>query len=192
MRTLAVLVLASLLGGCASSRVALLTNEDDAGGWAGAVAIFDAKTRTELGVLTVANTGATLGGPTIRARPVDPSPYASLLDSLPPPPKHFRLYFAEGTTQLTEVSKATFETLRQLVTAGSYVQIVGYTDTLGKASDNQRLSEERAVEIKNELIRLGLPVQDAKTTGRGEHDLAKPTADEVREPENRRVEVILR
>ena len=35
-------------------------------------------------------------------------------------------------------------------------------------------------------------MQDARTTGRGEHDLARPTADNVDEPLNRRVEVVLR
>jgi outer membrane protein OmpA-like peptidoglycan-associated protein len=123
---------------------------------------------------------------------VDPAAYADLVNTLPPPPRHFRLYFVEGTTTLTEASKPTFQIVQALVTPGSYVQIVGYTDTVGSAADNQKLSERRADEIKRALVALGLPVQDARTTGRGEHDLAKPTADNVAEPLNRRVEIVLR
>jgi outer membrane protein OmpA-like peptidoglycan-associated protein len=187
---IAAAALAAVLAGCASTNVALLGAEG--GGGTGAVAVLDSKTDSDVGVLTVANTGARLGGQTVRAQPVKPEAYASLLSTLPPPAQHFTLYFVEGTTDLTEASKPTFDALRRVVTPGSYVQIIGYTDTVGSAEDNQRLSDLRATEIKKALISLGLPVQDAKTTGRGEHDLAKPTADQVSEPENRRVEVILR
>lgn len=190
MRRLATLAAAVLLTGCASSRVTLLSGEPGAA--AGAVAVFDPKSDAELGSLTVANTAAGLGGRRVQPRPVDPAAYADLLRTLPPPPQHFRLYFIEGTTSLTEASKPTFEQLKSLVTPGSYVQIVGYTDTVGSEADNQKLSERRANEIKKALVALGLPVQDARTTGRGEHDLAKPTADNVDEPLNRRVEIVLR
>lgn len=191
VRLAAVLGVALLMGACASSsRVVLLGGE--AGSPAGAVAVLDRKSEAEVGTLTAANTAAGLSGRTFRPRPVDPAAYADLLGGLPPPPQHFRLYFVEGTTALTEGSKPTFQQLQALVTPGSYVQIVGYTDTVGSDADNQKLSERRAAEIKKALVALGLPVQDARTTGRGEHDLAKPTADNVDEPENRRVEVVLR
>ena len=182
---------ALLMGGCASSsRVVLLDGE--AGSPAGAVAVLDRKSKAEVGTLSAANTAASLGGRTVRPRTVDPAAYADLLGGLPPPPQHFRLYFIEGSTTLTEASKPTFQRLQALVAPGSYVQIVGYTDTVGSPADNQKLSERRAAEIKEALVALGLPVQNARTTGRGEHDLAEPTADNVDEPLNRRVEVILR
>lgn len=186
----ALLVGAALISGCASASVTLLADEPGSG--PGAIAVLDRKSEAEVGTLSLANTTAGLGGRTVRARPANPAVYADLLAVLPPPPQHFRLYFAEGTATLTAASKPTFQRLQALVTPGSYVQIVGYTDTVGSAADNQRLSEARAIEIKRALVALGLPVQDAKTTGRGEHDLAKPTADNVEEPLNRRVEVILR
>jgi outer membrane protein OmpA-like peptidoglycan-associated protein len=190
VRRLAALGAAAFLSACASDKVTLLA--DEAGAPQGAVAVFDPKSGAEVGTLSAANTAASLGGRAVRAQPADPSAHAALLSALPPPPRHFRLYFIEGTTTLTEASKPTFRQLQALVTPGSYVQIIGYTDTVGSGSDNQRLSEARASEIKRALVALGLPIQDAVTTGRGEHDLARPTADNVAEPLNRRVEVILR
>jgi outer membrane protein OmpA-like peptidoglycan-associated protein len=190
MRVLAAIILAGFLCGCASEKLSLLTDEGSSA--SGAVAVLDPKSGAEIGTLSAANTTARLGGSAVRARTMDPAAYAELLAALPPPPQHFRLYFLEGTTTLTEASKPAFAQLQALVTPGSYVQIIGYTDTVGSEADNQVLSERRAAEVKRALIAQGLPVQDATTTGRGEHDLAKPTPPGVDEPLNRRVEVILR
>ena len=74
----------------------------------------------------------------------------------------------------------------------SEVQITGHTDTVGSDDSNDRLSYERAVEIRAELVKQGLPVAAAKVTGRGERELLVQTADGVSEQANRRVEVILR
>jgi hypothetical protein len=45
--------------------------------------------------------------------------------------------------------------------------------------------------VADELARLGVPEADIVTIGRGEEDLLVPTADGVREPRNRRVEVVV-
>jgi outer membrane protein OmpA-like peptidoglycan-associated protein len=180
------------LAACATPGARVTLMEGEGGASAGAVAVFDADGKAEVGQLTAANTTARIGGRGLDARPSDPAAYAELVGALPPPPRQFRLYFAEGGTTLTEASRQTFELLKSLVTPGSYVQIVGYTDTVGSEADNQKLSERRALEIRDALVAMGLPVQDARTTGRGKHDLAKPTADNVAEPLNRRVEVVLR
>jgi outer membrane protein OmpA-like peptidoglycan-associated protein len=72
------------------------------------------------------------------------------------------------------------------------VQVTGHTDTLGKESDNDRLSEERAQAIREMLIAQGLKSNFIRAVGRGERELLIPTPDNVREPRNRRVEVIVR
>ena len=102
------------------------------------------------------------------------------------------MYFFEGTTDLTPESAPILEALRAVVTESSEVQITGHTDAVGSFQDNDSLSHERAVEIRAALVKKGLPVANAKVTGRGERELRVKTADGVREPANRRVEVILR
>ena len=70
------------------------------------------------------------------------------------------------------------------------LQVTGYTDLSGSASYNQRLSERRANAVAAALERLGVPRSDMVVTGRGMNDPRVPTAPGVREPQNRRVEIV--
>jgi outer membrane protein OmpA-like peptidoglycan-associated protein len=65
----------------------------------------------------------------------------------------------------------------------------GYTDLSGPPAYNQKLSVRRADAVKAELVRLGVPATSITTIGRGESNPLVPTADGVREPQNRRVEI---
>ena len=120
--------------------------------------------------------------------------FGETLDTLPPQPISFTLYFEEGSTVILQDSKNTLLELfaevakRQAVE----VQVTGHTDTLGKESDNDRLSEERAQAIKEVLIGQGLKSNFIRAVGRGSRELLIPTPPNVREPRNRRVEVIVR
>jgi hypothetical protein len=71
------------------------------------------------------------------------------------------------------------------------VSVTGHTDTSGSAAHNLELSQRRAEVVANELVREGVPATDIVTVGRGEEDLLVPTADGVREPRNRRVEIVV-
>jgi OmpA-OmpF porin, OOP family len=46
--------------------------------------------------------------------------------------------------------------------------------------------------VKNQLTREGVPANIIQTAGRGENENLVPTADGVREPRNRRVEIVFR
>jgi outer membrane protein OmpA-like peptidoglycan-associated protein len=70
------------------------------------------------------------------------------------------------------------------------LQVTGYTDLSGSAGYNQRLSERRANAVAAALERLGVPRSDMVVTGRGMNDPRVPTAPGVREPQNRRVEIV--
>ena len=190
MKPLALLALLIALFGCASERVALLGPESPEGA-AGAVAVLDPASGAERGQLTQANTEAALGGRAVRARPLTKT-YDTLLAAMPPPPKVFTLYFIEGTTQLAPESAATLDELRAVVTPTSDVQITGHTDTTGDPATNDALSLARATEIRAALVQQGLPVANARVTGRGQRELKVPTGPGVSEAANRRVEVIIR
>jgi outer membrane protein OmpA-like peptidoglycan-associated protein len=185
----AILLLCAALGGCASSRVALLNGE--AGKPTGAVAVMDPATGAERGQLTAPNTEASLGGASVRARPLRDN-YDALLAAMPPPAQVFTLYFIEGTTTLAPDSVSTLDALRRVVTPASDVQITGHTDTTGDAPGNDKLSLARAIEVRAALVAQGLPVANAHVAGRGERELKVPTGQGVNEPANRRVEVIIR
>ena len=70
------------------------------------------------------------------------------------------------------------------------IHVTGYTDASGSAGYNQRLSERRANNVANALVRFGVPRQTMDVSGRGKNDQRVPTADGVREPQNRRVEIV--
>jgi outer membrane protein OmpA-like peptidoglycan-associated protein len=190
MRLLAIATLCAVLAGCASARVALL-NAEAPGGSAGAVAVLDPTTGAERGQLTEANTEASLDGAAVRPRPLTAN-FDALLAAMPAPAQVFTLYFVEGTTTLTPDSASTLEALRRVVAPTSDVQITGHTDTTGDAASNDKLSLDRAIEIRAALVADGLPVANARVTGRGQREPRVPTGPGVREPANRRVEVIIR
>ena len=69
------------------------------------------------------------------------------------------------------------------------VHVVGHADTSGSAAYNVRLSQRRAATVRDALIAQGVTGGAITTEGRGETDLARPTADGVREPLNRRATI---
>lgn len=66
------------------------------------------------------------------------------------------------------------------------VNIVGHTDTSGPTDYNDKLAMRRANAIKQELISRGIDASMINVSGRSENDLLVQTADNVREPANRR------
>ena len=190
MRALPALALAGLLCGCATSDVTLL---NDAGSdKSGSVAVFDPKTGREVGALTAGDTRARVGGKGVRTKPTKSGFWSNLMGWTPSAPRAYVMYFVEGTTDLTPESLPILEALRAAAKPDSDVQITGHTDTTGSDETNDKLSRDRAEQIRAMLVRQGLPFEKAKVTGRGERELRVPTEDNVSEGANRRVEVILR
>ncbi len=99
--------------------------------------------------------------------------------------------FATGSAQVNPG----FQTLLDRVAASlqqypnSLVDVYGYTDTVGSATSNQRLSEQRAQAVANYLISRGVSSAHIRWMGFGETSLKVQTGDNVNEPQNRRVEI---
>jgi OmpA-OmpF porin, OOP family len=72
------------------------------------------------------------------------------------------------------------------------IEVNGYTDTSGTPQYNQGLSMRRARAVGGELIRDGVPQNAITIQGFGDTNLLVPTGPGVREPQNRRVEIIIR
>jgi OOP family OmpA-OmpF porin len=71
------------------------------------------------------------------------------------------------------------------------IEVNGYTDLSGSADYNKRLSVRRGDSVEAELVRDGVSRDEITVTGYGESNPLVPTAPGVREPQNRRVEIIL-
>ena len=186
--------LAVLLSGCAShGAVTLLPG--DGGAPVGSVALFDGKTGVEKGVLDKENTQAALGASKVKAKAIKADQYAALASVMPPPAHHFTVYFLEGSTTLAPGSEPVLNQMFKEITlrSGAEVEIIGHTDTVGSDADNDALSVKRAQEIRDALVAMGrIDLSIADFAGRGEREPLVPTADNVEEARNRRVEIVVR
>ncbi len=112
----------------------------------------------------------------------------------PPPPPHqvYLVFFDWDKYNITPEGMQILQAAADHYRAGGAVQIqvTGYTDLSGSAGYNQRLSERRANAVAVALERLGVPRNEMIVTGRGMNDPRVPTPLGVREPQNRRVEIV--
>lgn len=195
-RKFAPIVFAALLAaGCAQDRVVLLPGEDGAKTGAVAVLTDDGKTAAVIDKpYSDARVGSDSASVSTTSAAAVKREHGALLDTLPRPPTSFVLYFREGTTVMVPESQRLLKEIFAEVAArpGADVQVVGHTSTLGLRADNDVLSRKRAREIADLLIRQGLDPKLVRAVGRGERELLVPTADEVRNAKNRRVEVMVR
>jgi outer membrane protein OmpA-like peptidoglycan-associated protein len=72
---------------------------------------------------------------------------------------------------------------------GSHVAIDGFSDRSGNAAANKRSSQLRAAIVRDYLLARGIPAARVELHAWGEERPLVATADGVREPQNRRVEV---
>ena len=186
------------LAGCQTSKVTLLPNEDGKG--TGAVAVLDPKTEKERGEITQADFEAKSGrylDRGVKPKKSKGGGFLGLFGKLPAQPFERTLQFETGTTIVTEESRKDLAELLDLWQRGkdvSEIQIIGYTDTVGSLEDNDALSLLRAQAVRDMLANEGFTFTDenSRVTGRGERELLVPTDDDVDEPRNRRVVVLIR
>jgi outer membrane protein OmpA-like peptidoglycan-associated protein len=120
--------------------------------------------------------------------------FGAALDAQPPRPTSFMLFFVFGTDTLTPESVEALGKIAAEVTGRPAAEIVaiGHTDRVGSDQQNDALSLQRAERVRQELISLGVSPDRIAAVGRGEREPLVPTADEVAEPRNRRVEITVR
>jgi outer membrane protein OmpA-like peptidoglycan-associated protein len=114
----------------------------------------------------------------------------------PPPvvaPPSFMVFFDWDRSNL---SQQALTTIGQAAAAfkskgNARITATGHTDTSGPESYNMALSLRRANAVKDALVRNGVPAQAITVIGRGEAGLLVQTGDGVREPQNRRVEIVI-
>jgi outer membrane protein OmpA-like peptidoglycan-associated protein len=120
--------------------------------------------------------------------------FGTTLAALPARPTIFLLYFITAKDELTPESTSDLEKILADMKARPVPDIVvtGHTDTVGSPESNDKLSMQRAERVKGFLTGIGIPADRIQVAGRGERELLVPTADNVDEPRNRRVEINVR
>jgi outer membrane receptor protein involved in Fe transport len=118
----------------------------------------------------------------------------------PPPPapapekqRQFQVFFDFDKSNITEAAAHVIQAAADVVKAGgiAHITVTGHTDTVGTTQYNQALSERRAAAVKTQLAGDGVDPGEITTVGVGKTGLLVPTADGVREPQNRRAVVEL-
>ena len=120
--------------------------------------------------------------------------FGPALAAQPPRPVSFTLYFLENRDELTPESRPI---LTQIIAEISRypapeIVVIGHTDRVGALARNDALSLQRAGRMRDELVKAGVDPARIRVEGRGEREPLVPTADEVAEPRNRRVEINIR
>jgi len=109
-------------------------------------------------------------------------------------PVRFIVYFGFDSSQLTPASITAIEdaiAAARKMGGGVEFSVTGHADRAGPADYNEALSIRRATAVSDALIARGVASNKVGVAGRGEAEPAVLTPDGVREPANRRVEIIL-
>ena len=127
--------------------------------------------------------------------PPPPPPVAVAAPAVAPAPARTYLVFfdwdrADLTARAREIiAEAASNAGRVQATR---IEVAGHADRSGTPAYNQRLSQRRADAVAAELVARGISRSEISVSAYGESRPLVPTADGVREPQNRRVEIVLR
>ncbi len=112
----------------------------------------------------------------------------------PPPPvtRNFIVFFDWDQSTITPEARAILESAAENARRGgiSRIEATGHADRSGTQRYNLGLSERRARAVQAELGRLGIGTSQIAIDWKGELEPLVPTDDGVREPQNRRVEIV--
>lgn len=108
-------------------------------------------------------------------------------------PVNFTVYFDYDKSNLTDQALTLIQEAasRALENDIDTVVVQGNTDTAGSSAYNQALSERRGRVVRDALVANGVSADAIRVDAFGETNPAKPTADGVREPLNRRSDVTI-
>jgi OOP family OmpA-OmpF porin len=110
----------------------------------------------------------------------------------PAAPRNYLVFFDFNKSDLTADAKGIVDTAASNAKSNriSRLEVTGHTDTVGSDAYNMRLSRRRAESVSAELQAQGVPSSEIAIFAKGKRDLLVPTADGVKEPQNRRVQIV--
>jgi outer membrane protein OmpA-like peptidoglycan-associated protein len=128
-------------------------------------------------------------------RPVAPAPVAEVAPAAAPAPtRTYLVFFDFDRADLTDRARQIIAEAAQNAgrVQSTRIEVAGHADRSGSPQYNQRLSQRRAEAVAAELGRQGVQRSQITVQAFGESRPLVATADGVREPQNRRVEIVLR
>jgi iron complex outermembrane receptor protein len=130
-------------------------------------------------------------GATVEA-PAAPAPYVPPPVAAPATPKSYLVFFDFNKSDLTPQAVEIVNTAAKNAEAGKVTEltVTGHTDTVGSDAYNMRLSRRRAESVAAQLEKDGIASSEIQIVAKGKRDLLVPTKDGVREPQNRRVQIV--
>ena len=129
----------------------------------------------------------------------DSEPGAAPTAYVPPPvqapapaPRSYLVFFDFNKSDLTPQATEIVDTAAKNAGPAKITQltVTGHTDTVGSDAYNMRLSRRRAESVAAQLEKDGIPSSEIEIVAKGKRDLLIPTADGVKEPQNRRVQIV--
>jgi outer membrane protein OmpA-like peptidoglycan-associated protein len=123
-----------------------------------------------------------------------PAPYVPPAVVAPPVARTYLVFFDWDRADLTQRARQIIAEAANNARAvqSTRIEVSGHADRTGSAGYNQRLSIRRAEAVAGELVRHGVNRAEIGIQGFGFDRPLVPTAMGVREPQNRRVEIVLR
>lgn len=111
----------------------------------------------------------------------------------PEPPQEFLVFFNWDRSDLTDDARTIIDAAAAYSKTVPYVVIkaTGHADRSGADRYNMGLSKRRSAAVMAELVRLGVPENDIFIDWKGEREPLVETPDGVREPQNRRVVIVI-
>jgi outer membrane protein OmpA-like peptidoglycan-associated protein len=109
-----------------------------------------------------------------------------------PAPRSYLVFFDFNKSDLAPQAIGIVDTAARNASANKVTQltVTGHTDTVGSDAYNMRLSRRRAESVAAQLEKDGIPASEIEIVAKGKRDLLVPTTDGVREPRNRRVQIV--
>jgi OmpA-OmpF porin, OOP family len=105
-------------------------------------------------------------------------------------PQKVVLFFDTGSSRLRPESQARLNEFADAAkSTNSRINVSGYTDNVGNADSNMRLSQARAETVKSQLVRDGIAADRCTTQGYGEESPVADNATAAGRGRNRHVDV---
>lgn len=129
----------------------------------------------------------------VEATPPLPQPAPARAPVVEPVPQSYMVFFDFDRSIITPEAERIIAAAAEDFKTNGYARLIvtGHTDTMGSDPYNKGLSERRAAVVKKRLMELGVDVASIDASGVGKKGQLVPTANGVREAQNRRAEIVL-
>ena len=183
-------------GGDRPGQVLVVLLPDSDSGHVGRVVVSNPQGSTELATAGASTRVSMTEAPQIRTMSESDIKrrFGDIIATLPPAPQHFTLPFQFDSEELTDEGRRLVQEVLKTVKSFPVPDVVvtGHTDTTGNPRTNAELGLRRANVVRSMLVQTGLSTLMIEVRSHGEAELLVPTADNVSEPRNRRVEITVR